>query len=91
MVVEVNWQAVLGILLILAGGGWAAWQWWQSRPKKTSPPQPKEADFQLLLNGLREAYASAIAANRKLTAELNAIRKVVGEPLPAPKTDEVSA
>jgi hypothetical protein len=35
--VEINWQAVFGILLIAAGGGWAGWQWWSGRRSEKSP------------------------------------------------------
>ena len=82
--VEVNWQAVGGALLIAAGGGWTAWQWWSGRAAKTQQTQATEADFRQQLNGLQEAYASCVSANRKLNAELTAIRKVVGDPLPEP-------
>ena len=84
--VEVNWQAIGGSLLIAAGAGWSAWQWWSGRAAKTPHTQATEAEFQSQLNGLREAYASCVAANRKLNAELNAIRKVVGDPLPEPSS-----
>jgi hypothetical protein len=35
--VEINWQAVFGLLLIAAGGGWAGWQWWSGRRGETAP------------------------------------------------------
>ena len=41
--VEINWQAIGGILLIAAGGGWSAWQWWSWRAAKT-PEARRAAD-----------------------------------------------
>lgn len=38
MSVEINWQAVSGILLLLAGGGWSGWQWWSAR-RGGNPPE----------------------------------------------------
>ena len=35
--VEINWQAVFGVLLIVAGGGWSGWQWWSGRRVEKSP------------------------------------------------------
>jgi hypothetical protein len=40
--VEVNWQAIGGALLIAAGGGWSAWQWW-SGSRNANPPEARRA------------------------------------------------
>lgn len=42
-----------------------------------------EADFAALLAQLKSSFAAATAENNRLNAELSAIRKVVGDPLPA--------
>lgn len=36
--VEINWQAVFGVLLIVAGGGWSGWQWWSGK-RTAKPPE----------------------------------------------------
>ena len=36
--VQVNWQAVFGILLIVSGGGWSAYQWWAGK-RTANPPE----------------------------------------------------
>lgn len=83
MSIELDWQRLAGVLLLISGGGVYAWQWWRNRPAKVDKTLATEAQFQVLLNDLRTAYADATAENKRQAAEIAAIRKVVGDPIPA--------
>ena len=78
-------QQFAGVLLITAAVAYTAWQWWQSRPARSPKRLATEVDFNSLLTDLKTMYAAAIAENNRLHAELAAIRKVVGDPLPEPE------
>jgi len=75
---------IAGVGLLITGGGIYVWQWWHNRTPKAPRTLPSEAEFQIVLNSLREVYALAIAENKRQGAEIAAIRKVVGDPLPEP-------
>lgn len=51
---------------------------------KIPPERTTEADFAALLAQLKSSYSAATAENKHLSSELDAIRKVVGDPLPTP-------
>ena len=101
--VEINWQAVFGVLLIVAGGGWSAYQWWSGKrtakpPEATvtrsadEPPPPGAVEWvKDIHQAMGRASADSVLEQLELGANRDQARDARIQEIEGSDADEVTA